>query len=119
MDETKALEAYARLQGLKANMPQSHELDMKYVKEYHDVLNILESASEADLGGFRVPDSETPVRKTKGDYVTESSPYYHVQTCDRSVLMMKIDSFLTFFELYTAERKSGKPSIGFNPPKVL
>jgi len=118
MDETKVFEAYARLTGLKTNIPQSHDLDMKWVEEYHSILGILEKETGKDYSSFKVPESETPVRKTQGNYITENSPYYYVKTCDRSFLMMKIDSFLTFFELLTESKKSGKPPVGFNPPKV-
>jgi hypothetical protein len=118
MDETKVFEAYARLKSLKANIPQHRELEMKWVSEYHSILDVLENETGKDFGNFKVPESETPVRKTKGDYVTANSPYYYVQTCDRAFLMMKIDSFLMFFDLFTESKKSGKSPVGFTPPRV-
>ena len=118
MDETKVFEAFARLQGLKTNIPQSLNVDMKWVEEYHSILDVLEKETGNDFSNFKVPESETPVRQTRGNYVTENSPVYHVKTCERSFLMMKIDGFLQFFDLLTESQKTGKPPIGFNPPKV-
>lgn len=118
MDETRVIEAFARLKGLKANIPQYSELDMKWVEEYHSILDLLEKETAKDFSNFKVPESETPVRKTKGHYVTNNSPYYYVETCERAFLMMKIDSFLIFFDLYTESKKSGKSPLGFNPPTV-
>jgi len=118
MDETRVIEAYSRLKSLKANIPQYKELEMKWVSEYHSILDVLEKETGKDFSNFKVPESETPVRKTKGDYVTENTPYHYVQTCDRAFLMMKIDSFLMFFDLFTESQKRGKSPLGFNPPKV-
>ena len=45
MDETKVFEAYARLKGLKANVPQVRDLNMKWVEEYHRILDELEKGN--------------------------------------------------------------------------
>jgi hypothetical protein len=118
MDETKVFEAYARLKGLKANIPQYRDLEMKWVAEYHSILDVLENETGKEFTNFKVPDSETPLIKTQGDYATENTPYHYVQTCDRAFLLMKIDSFLMFFDLFTESQKSGKSPVGFNPPRV-
>lgn len=109
MDENELIHGMARLTALKANLPDHVHVPEKYVTEYHDVLEGLERAANADLRRYRVPDSE--LRKV----VTSSGPrgttYSRDRFCDRPFLMMKIDGVLTSFQLAMSEERP----IGFKP----
>jgi hypothetical protein len=92
-------EAYARLQALKDNLPTGPLVEETYVQEYHSILDLLTTASGADLGNFRVPPSQ--VRPMLS---------FEENSCERTFLMMKIDGILMLFSL-----SSQKIQIGFKP----
>ncbi len=70
-------EAYARLVALKTNLPRSIDVDKKFITEFSEILDLLESASGGSLNGFRVSEPD----------------------CTRSYLMMKVDAVRSFFTI--------------------
>jgi hypothetical protein len=112
MSQTSLAEAYARLQALKSNLPDAHEVDEKYVQEFHLALELLEPISGYDLSRFRVPLSEVHPQVSGRNYVTGKVYYSGRKVCERSFMMMKVDSVLGFFQIQTAPRKG---TIGFKP----
>ncbi len=111
------VEAYARLLALKRNLPDGFEVQEKWVTEFHQVLDVLETEGRYALGNFRVPPSEIRPKVTSVRMATRRSPgrvtYSKDSHCERSVLMMKIDAVLTFFEFQSTPDKR---HIGFKPP---
>ena len=57
MDHLLLLEAYSRLKALKEHVPGPY-VHPKYVAEFHQVLDLLESASQASLENLRIPATE-------------------------------------------------------------
>lgn len=117
MDANASLEAYARLNSLRANRPEAFEVHEKWVTEFHAILDILESVSGQALANFRVPVPEVrpritgvvPARTGRPSRVYRSSDGY----CERTFLVMKIDGVLNYFSY---QSQHGQRVIGFQPP---
>lgn len=99
-DQLLLLEAYARLKGLKANLPATPPwIKDHYVREFHEILELLQQGSGFDLTRFKVPSEAQVAVAGRIEY-------------DRAFLKAKIDALLTLFELQSSEPK---PRIGFRP----
>jgi len=61
--QEKLLEAHARLSALKMQLPDTSMVEDRYVREFHDIVHILEQASGCDLGEYRVPSAEVVLRE--------------------------------------------------------
>ncbi|MGA2481568.1 MAG: hypothetical protein ABSF92_00440 [Candidatus Acidiferrales bacterium] len=110
MNNAILAEAFARLNAVRGNLPDSLVIHEKYVNEFHDILDLLTKETGTDLSRFRVPASElkrTPTSFTPG----RGTRYSEAKYCDRQFLLIKIDSVLGFFKLQTA-----KSEIGFHAP---
>ncbi len=105
--------AYARLEAVRSNLPEGLRVEEKYVTEFHEILSLLEKASDADLTMFRVPEEELRHRVTSANPGAGTVSYSNRKFCERSFLMMKVQGVLSFF---TLEMSSPKPAIGFVPP---
>jgi hypothetical protein len=97
---------------MKDNLPENFEVDQKYVEEYHQILDLLQSASGSDLENFRVPASEIHPEVSGGNFITGQVTYSDRQVCERSYLMMKVDGVLGFFTIKTASKSK---EFGFKP----
>jgi hypothetical protein len=116
MDQMKVIEAYARLNSLKSNLPNTHTVHEKYVREFGDICSLLQQLSGVDLNSFKIPSSELQRRLTSSNYRTGKSTYTDDLYCDRAFLMMKTDGVINLFDIYLSSQKTGKSPIGFNPP---
>lgn len=112
MNQIRLAEAYARINALKAHLPEAYVVEQKYVEEFHEVLSVLEQESCADLSKFRIPESEVRPRVISVRRMRGSVTYSDRSYCERSFLMMRIDGILGFFSLQMATPKT---AIGFHP----
>jgi hypothetical protein len=115
MDQVALVEAYSRLKALKEHVPGAH-VHPKYVAEFHQILDLLENASGATLGSFRIPPAEIKpviISVTRGRGATYSKEPY----CERALFDMRVDGVLTMFELLMSPNAGAKGSIGFHPRK--
>lgn len=116
MGETAHLAAYARLNSLKANLPDHHEVHEKWVAEFHAVLDLLEAVTGQSLASFRVPSAEVRPRVTSVRMATRHTPgkvsYSRDNYCERAFLVMKTDGVLNYFSYQTAPRQR---RIGYPP----
>ena len=115
MTDFRTLEAFGRLKSLRQNVPNK-DVETKYVDEFHQVLDLLESVAGVDLKNFRIPASEVRPVVVGGNYVTGETYYSSRPFCDHAFFLMKLDAVLTMFELLIQARSSDKPAIGFTPP---
>ncbi len=122
MSQDKFIEAYTRLRGLKGNLPGRPKsgdiLPVKFVDEFHLILDGLSEVSGLDLTNFRVPNTDIrrPRASVSAHYDVRRKEEKEELVCERAFLSMKIDAVLEFFEIRSAlSQKSQK--IGFNPPK--
>jgi hypothetical protein len=114
MGQVEIIEAYSRLKALKANVPGPY-VHPKYVEEFHHILDLLEKASGASLGNFRIPASEIRPVITSVSYIGEGATYSDEPYCERAFFDMRVDGVLTMFELLINSGGGSKPPIGFNP----
>lgn len=112
MSQDQLAQAYARLKSMKDNLPKTLEVENKYVAEYHQIIDLLESASGSDLKAFRVPQSEIHPETSGGNYITGEVHYSGRQVCERNYVMMKIDGVLGFFTIKAAPKAK---EFGFKP----
>lgn len=99
----RLVEAHARLSTLKMDLPEADAVEEKHVREFHDILQVLEHASGCDLGSYRVPPAELArpnvgsggAGDTNGPSENGNGP--GTAACDRDSLMARIDGVLTFF----------------------
>jgi hypothetical protein len=57
MNDFRLFEAYSRLKSLRQNGP-ADSIRAQFVTEFHQILDLLEQNSGADLKNFRIPASE-------------------------------------------------------------
>ncbi len=104
MSQDQLAQAYARLKAMKDNLPKSYEVDRKYIVEFHQILDLLQSASGSDLKNFRISDSEIHPQVSGGNYITGETHYSGLQVCDRNYFAMKVDAVLGYFTIKTASK---------------
>lgn len=110
--------AYARLQSLGKNIAgvQSYHVEEKYVQEYHEVLSKLEVIG-IDISDFRIPDSlvKPIITSSSTDvYGTSKHSYSEEKYVERTLLLIKIDSVIGYFEIVISEKPK---NIGFHTSK--
>ena len=99
MNQDQLAQAYARLKSMKDNLPKYFEVDSKYVDQYHEILSLLQTASDTDLSGFRVPESDIHNEVSGGNMMSGQVFYSGRKVLQRTDLMMKIDAVLGFFTI--------------------
>ena len=92
------LRAHARLQALKANLPEMYEVEDSWVLEFHECLANVESATAMHLDEFRVPQRAVKRSIDGGNYITGEVTYRDGLWCERTVLLQRIDSVLLYFQ---------------------
>ena len=105
--------AYAMLQGLRNNVAMLDEVEEVYAKEYHTMLDKLESVG-IDVADFRIPTLEIKPRVNSQQFY--SSPritYSNEKYVPKPLLLAKLDAILKYFEITTSEKPR---KIGFSPP---
>jgi len=74
MSSSSVLEAYVRLKSLRQNLPE-YDVEMRFVSEFHQILDLLQSASGTNLDSFRIPPSELKPIMVAGNYLDGSAEY--------------------------------------------
>jgi len=77
MDDMKILEAYTLISAFKENIPDKQNIEEKYLREYHAILDKIEISTQYDLNAFRIPEEES--------------------YCDRPILMTQVDAIVVMF----------------------
>jgi hypothetical protein len=98
-------EAYARLTSLRQNVP-SPFVEVKYVDEFHQIVELLECATGAKLEQLRIPESEVRPVVMASNYLDGSEEYSRESYCNHPFFTMKIDSVLIMFEMVMGSRPS-------------
>jgi hypothetical protein len=114
-------QAYFLLKSLKDNIPDRHELEQKWVDDYHSIVDAVAKETGADLNAFRVDASELhhPVIAAhrgfarRGRVVPGSVQYGSKTVIERSRLMHKLDAVLSYFQFKQGAGDAMK-SVGFN-----
>jgi hypothetical protein len=111
--ELTLLEAYARLKSLRQNLPEQR-VPLQYVAEYHQVLDLLESAL-LNLQGFRIPQSAVRAVEVGRSHLSGEIHHEGDSYCDRSFFLMKVDAVLAMFEILLIGPDGSRLSIHFTP----
>jgi hypothetical protein len=114
MSDMAVLEAYARLKSLRQNLP-GYDVEMRFVNEFHQILDLLHQGTGVDLANFRIPPSELRPIVVAGNYLDGSVEYTDEPFCNNAYFLMKVDGVLNMFEVLLAPSSGPKPSIGFKP----
>lgn len=101
--QDKLVEAHARLSALKMQLPDTSMVEDRYVREFHEIVQILEMASGCDLGEYRVPSAEVAMHPAgsnggaSGNGHDGSAMCPLEPACERHRLLLGIDGVLAFF----------------------
>ena len=106
MDEV--LIARAKLDSLRKHTIPDRCIGLHYVDQYHDVLAQLEKLLNRDLTGYRIPQKEIQPILRGSNYVTGKKVYSDKRYCERSILMLAIDSLLGVVDAHLKERSAIK-----------
>ena len=110
MDEVA--KAYALLSSLKQNIPTNFYVDQRWVHDFNNALQKIESTTSISLQEFRVPPEELTRETTGGNYLTGEVDYSGRMVVERTRLLLKVDAVLGFFQY--AKDKSTKGKLGFS-----
>lgn len=113
-------QAYFLLKSLKDNTPNSHEVEQKWVDDFHSVLDTVEKETGADLAAFRVDPSDLfnpAISATRGYARRGRIAPGVVRYSNRTVItgarfMHKVDAVLSYFQFKQGAGTSEK-HIGF------
>ena len=107
----KILRLYTRLNSLKQNLPANSSVKEKYVREYHSIVQELESTTKLPLAEFKIADGEVKPLLASYNGMTGEKNYTKERFCDKSFLLAKLDALLGYFQIkYLSEEKR---TIGF------
>jgi len=107
------IRAYSRLKAIKAHLPTFSSIREKYALEYHEVVDKLEKQGYR-LSEFRVPEKEIKQKVASSNFMTGEVKYSKDKCIDRAYLLMKLDSLLSYFEIYIEQANTpDRKIIGF------
>ena len=100
--------AYSRLGALKENLPKGYYVGEDYVREYHEILSLLEEPW-VQIDEFKISSEQVvPVVTSVTDGEATYSGHRYIE---RTYFLVKLDGLLAYFTLTYDERK---PRIGFS-----
>jgi hypothetical protein len=106
------LRAYAAITSIRANVPERHEVEKRWVNEFNAAIEKLEKSLGIDLQEFKVPRDALKRFVASCNSLTNDVTYLEGQWCERAILMQKLDSVLVYFT-GLEDREDNK--IGFHP----
>jgi len=104
--ENEIRKSFAQLSALKKNLPNTSEINEKYVKIFHKEIGRLVILGYKDLEEFKIPENEITPRPTF--YSPETGTEYSDEKfVDRELMLMQLDAVLTFFQLGSEKIEAG------------
>ncbi len=113
-DGDQILRAYAIITSIRANVPERHEVEERWVIEFNAAIQKLEKSLGIDLQEFKVPQDALKRFVASCNSQTGDVTYLDGLWCERAILMQKLDSVLVYFT-GLEDREDNK--IGFHPFK--
>jgi hypothetical protein len=108
------LRAYAAITSIRANVPERHEVEERWVNEFNTAIEKLEKSLGIDLQEFKVPRDALKRFVASCNSLTNDVTYLEGQWCELAILMQKLYSVLVYFT-GLEDREDNK--IGFHPFK--
>jgi hypothetical protein len=107
------VKAYALLSSLKQNIPNNFQVDQKWVNDFHNALQKIESTVPGtSLQEFRISPEELTAETSGGNYLTGTVDYSGRTVVDRTRLLLKVDAVLGCFQYIKDQPTKGK--LGFS-----
>jgi len=111
-DDDQILRAYATITSIRTNVPERHEVEERWVKEFNVAIAKLEKSLGIDLEEFKVPQDALKRFVASCNSMTNDVTYLEGLWCERAILMQKLDSVLVYF---TGLQDQEDNKIGFHP----
>ena len=111
-DGDQILRAYAAITSIRANVPERHEVEERWVIEFNAAIERLEKSLGIDLQEFKVPQDALKRYVASCNNLTSVVTYLEGLWCERAILMQKLDSVLVYF---TGLQERQDKKIGFQP----
>ena len=111
-DGDQILRAYAAITSIRANVPERHEVEARWVNEFNTAIEKLEKSLGIDLQEFKVPQDALKRYVASCNSLTSDVTYLEGLWCERAILMQKLDSILVYF---TGLEDRDDKKIGFRP----
>jgi len=109
MDERKWKQAWAKLQGMRANVPD--EVDENFVARYHTILEMIQDLLSEDLSLFRIADDQLEPQFLFA--FEEQSFSSDLRYCDRAIMMSQLDALITYLHSLVEPPPFQKGKVGF------
>lgn len=114
-------QAYFLLKSLKDNVPDFHEVEQKWVDDFHGILEAVSKETGSDLTAFRVDASDLhhPVVSVRpgfarhGRIVPGQVQYGEKTVIERARLMPKLDAVLNYFQFKQGAGDAPREGVGF------
>ena len=101
--------AWAKFEAMYKNLPR--EVTENYVRDFHEILDLLQQASGEDLASFRVPGSRVQPIVTSFNMISGRQTYSDVRYCERAYLLTQMDGVRGYFDILNPPAR--KPPVGF------
>jgi hypothetical protein len=111
-DDDQILRAYAIITSIRANVPERHEVEERWVIEFNLAIGKLEKSLGIDLQEFKVPQDALKRFVASCNSLTNDVTFLEGLWCERSILLQKLDSALVYF---TGLQDREGNRIGFRP----
>lgn len=110
--DDQILRAYAVITSIRANVPERHEIEARWVNEFNGAIEKPEKSLGIDLQEFKVPQDALKRFVASCNSLTNDVTYLEGLWCERAILMQKLDSVLVYF---TGLQDREDYKIGFHP----
>ena len=90
-DDDQILRAYAAITSIRANVPERHEVEERWVNEFNAAIEKLEKSLGIDLQEFKVPHDALKRFVASCNSLTNDVTYLKGLWCERAILMQKLD----------------------------
>ncbi|MGH7180427.1 MAG: hypothetical protein ACREJN_00440 [Nitrospiraceae bacterium] len=111
-DDDQILRAYATITSIRANLPERHEVEERWVTKFNAAIAKLEKSLSINLQEFKVPQDALKRFVASCNSLTNDVTYLEGLWCERAILMQKLDSVLMYF---TGLQDQEDTPIGFRP----
>jgi hypothetical protein len=95
--DDQILRAYATITSIRANVPECHEVEERWVKEFNPAIEKLEKSLDMDLQEFKVPQDALKRFVASCNSMTNDVTYLEGLWGERAILTQKLDSALVYF----------------------
>jgi predicted nucleotide-binding protein len=97
-DRDTVLRSLSLIRGIKNNLPNRTAVEARWVHEYNSALSKIEEAETISLNEYKIGNQELKRLPSSGNYLTGEIKYSKELFCDKSTLLHKVDSALSYLD---------------------